>query len=50
MAQPDAPIWKMVVSFVQQMAFGAMAGIIIGWLAVKLINRLHLEYQGSIQY
>jgi cell volume regulation protein A len=46
MAQPSAPVWKTVVDFVQQMAFGALAGIVIGWLAVKIINRLHLEYQG----
>lgn len=46
MAQPDAPIWKTAVNFVQQMTFGALAGILIGWVAVKLINTLHLEYQG----
>lgn len=46
MAQPDAPVWKTVVNFVQQMTFGALAGVLVGWAAVKLINSLHLEYQG----
>ena len=46
MAQPTAPLWRTVLDFVQQMTFGAVAGIVIGWLVVEMINRLHLEYQG----
>lgn len=40
------PGWGMLVLFIKQMGIGAVAGLSIGWLAVKLINRLKLIAAG----
>lgn len=46
MLTPSSSIGSAAISFVQQMAFGAAAGVIFGFLAVRLLNRARLEYQG----
>ncbi len=37
---------EMVTLFVQQMGIGSVVGLLVGWLAVKLINRINLEAAG----
>jgi cell volume regulation protein A len=32
--------------FIRQMGIGLVGGVVLAWLAVRLINRLHLEYDG----
>lgn len=46
MTQPATSISSMFLDFIRQMAFGAIAGIAIGFVAVRLVNRVRLEYQG----
>ena len=41
-----SPGLEMVWLFAKQMGIGALAGLVIGWLAVKLINRLKLIAAG----
>jgi cell volume regulation protein A len=36
----------MVVLFLQQMGVGAICGVALGWGAIRLIDRLHLEAEG----
>ena len=38
--------WSAVLSFVQQMTFGTAAGLLAGWITVRILNRAGLEYQG----
>jgi cell volume regulation protein A len=44
--QPKTSVPYLVIDFVQQMAFGAAAGVLIGIAAVRLLNRLRLDVQG----
>ena len=44
--EPNATAAGLVPMFVQQMLFGAVLGLGIGWLAVSVINRLDLSYDG----
>jgi potassium/hydrogen antiporter len=44
--QPDASLAGFAWLFVRQMTLGAIAGIVLAWLAVRLINWLRLEYEG----
>lgn len=46
MLTPQTSLGWAVLAFVQQMTFGTAGGLLFGWLAVRLINRSHLEYQG----
>lgn len=46
MTAPGASAWSPVLSFVQQMTFGAAVGIAAGIATVRLLNRARLEYQG----
>lgn len=46
MLNPSSSISDAAIAFVQQMTFGAAAGVLAGFVAVRLINRAHLEYQG----
>jgi potassium/hydrogen antiporter len=43
---PEMPVASLAVAFVQQMALGLAFGLVAGILAVKLINRVNLEYDG----
>ncbi|MBU3021522.1 potassium/proton antiporter [Aestuariibacter sp. A3R04] len=40
------PGWDLVVLFIQQIGVGAAVGLGIGWLAVKLINKIKLSAAG----
>lgn len=42
----DAEASSLIFLFLQQMSVGAIAGIVIGKLAVEFVNRLDLEYEG----
>lgn len=44
--EPNATALGLVPMFVQQMLFGALLGLGIGWLAASAINRLDLAYDG----
>lgn len=44
--QPKTSVPLLVIDFVQQMTFGAAAGVLIGIGAVRLLNRLRLDVQG----
>src|SRR6266852_6168406 len=44
--QPKTSVGRLLVDFVQQMTFGAAAGVLIGIAAVKLLNRLRLDAPG----
>lgn len=46
MLEPAASIGNAVLAFVQQMTFGAAAGVAFGLLTVRLLNWARLEYQG----
>lgn len=43
---PDTAIWSLLLSFVWEMGIGLLLGIIIGKLAVYLINRINLDSTG----
>lgn len=36
----------MVLDMLMQLVFGAGAGVLVAWLAVKMVNRITLEYEG----
>jgi cell volume regulation protein A len=42
----DANYWLLIVRFIQEMAIGAIAGIILGKLMVFVINRITLDTDG----
>ncbi|MGZ4779504.1 MAG: potassium/proton antiporter, partial [Thermoanaerobaculia bacterium] len=44
--QPKTSALGLVIDFVQEMTFGAIAGVLIGLAAVRLLNRLRLDVQG----
>lgn len=44
--QGTGTVGSLAMSFIVQMGVGLLAGIALGWAAVRLINRLHLEYEG----
>jgi potassium/hydrogen antiporter len=46
MLTPSTSIGSAAVAFVQQMTFGAAAGVLFGLVAVRLLNWARLEYQG----
>lgn len=43
---PAGGIWPFLILFCKQMAIGAVAGVIVGWAALYMINRLRLGYEG----
>lgn len=43
---PDTAVWSLVLSFFWEMGVGLLVGIIIGKLAVYLINRINLDSTG----
>ncbi|HVR43897.1 MAG TPA: potassium/proton antiporter [Thermoanaerobaculia bacterium] len=46
LSSPEIGMGALGIAFVRQMALGALLGSILGWLAVRMINRLRLEYDG----
>jgi len=40
---PDVSGWSILLTFTQQLVFGAAAGFLLGKLAVKLINNINLD-------
>lgn len=43
---PGTSVWGLVPMFVLQMSVGAVCGLVLGHLAVRLINRINLAYDG----
>lgn len=43
---PDETPLFLVMDFFLQMGIGLIAGIVLGWLAVKVINKINLDYEG----
>lgn len=43
---PDTAVWSLVLSFFWEMGVGLLVGIILGKLAVYLINRINLDSTG----
>ena len=46
LATPAMNVGPLLLHFVWEMGFGAAAGIAIGWIAVRLANRLRLDQPG----
>ncbi|MBV9689142.1 MAG: potassium/proton antiporter [Ktedonobacteraceae bacterium] len=46
LTSPHESVFGVIVLFVQQMGVGTILGVLIGWVAVWLINRLHLDVEG----
>jgi len=46
LTSPHESVFAVVVLFVRQMGVGAICGLLIGWGAIMLISRLHLEVEG----
>src|SRR6266581_2790430 len=46
LTNPHESVLGMLLLFVQQMAVGAIGGLFIGWAAIWLISRLHLDVEG----
>jgi cell volume regulation protein A len=46
LSKPDSSLLELVPAFILQMSIGAVAGYLLGRLAIILINRINLEYEG----
>lgn len=46
LSSPHESVFGVVLLFVQQMGIGAILGVLIGWAATWLINRLNLDIEG----
>src|SRR6266851_4514526 len=46
LANPQQPVWTVLVLFVQQMGVGTICGLVLGWGAIQLISRLKLDAEG----
>ena len=46
LANPKESVVSLLLLFVQQMGVGAVLGLSIGWAAIWLISRLHLDVEG----
>lgn len=46
LSNPQESIFGVIVLFVQQMGVGVTLGVLIGWAAIWLINRLNLDVEG----
>ncbi|HUP50529.1 MAG TPA: potassium/proton antiporter [Thermoanaerobaculia bacterium] len=42
----ELPMGMLAVAFVREMSFGAILGVAAGFLAVRMLNRVQLEYDG----
>ncbi|MGG3836015.1 potassium/proton antiporter [Paenibacillus thiaminolyticus] len=43
---PDANLLSMFLSFLWEMGFGLVFGLGVGWLAIQIVNRIHLDTSG----
>lgn len=43
---PDANLFYMFLSFLWEMGFGLAFGLGVGWLAIQIVNRIHLDTSG----
>lgn len=43
---PDLSVWEMLFSFVWQMGLGLGLGLLAGWIAVQVLNRIALDTSG----
>lgn len=43
---PGETIYSMIPQFFLEMGIGFVAGLALGWLVVKIINRINLDYDG----
>jgi cell volume regulation protein A len=46
LTDPHQSVWSILLLFVQQMGVGMIAGILIGWIATRLLSHLHLDAEG----
>ena len=46
LTNPHESVFGVIVLFVQPMGVGAILGVLIGWAAIWLINRLNLDVEG----
>jgi potassium/hydrogen antiporter len=46
LTNPQESVFPVILSFVQQMAVGAICGLLLGWGAILLISRLNLDVEG----
>lgn len=46
LTQPATSALELLMLFVMQMAIGFLGGVLFGWLSLKAINRLRLEFDG----
>lgn len=46
LTDPQKSLWDIPLLFVQQMGMGVIVGLSIGWAAIWLISRLHLDVEG----
>jgi cell volume regulation protein A len=46
LTDPQESVWSILLLFVQQMGVGLILGLSIGWAAIWLISRLHLDAEG----
>ncbi len=46
LTNPHEPIFALILLFVQEMAVGAICGLLFGWGAIQLISRLNLDVEG----
>jgi len=44
--QPETAIWALILSFIWEMGIGLVLGLVLGKLAVAIINRINLESSG----
>jgi len=44
--EPDASLWSMIPMFLKGMTLGAVMGFGIGWLTVRIINKINLYVEG----
>ena len=44
--EPGSPFFTFIVDFILQMSLGATAGFVLGKLAIGIINRVRLDYDG----
>lgn len=46
LTNPHEPVFALILLFVQEMAVGAICGLLLGWGAILLISRLNLDVEG----
>ncbi|MBN3523350.1 potassium/proton antiporter [Paenibacillus apiarius] len=43
---PDMSLWSMLLSFLWQMGLGLGLGLLAGWIAIQILNRISLDTSG----